>query len=468
MPTFAENQGYMANNYLNRYAWLIDVIRRHEYITLTDISDLWERSALNDTGGPLPERTFHNHRKSIEEIFGIEIKFNKARGYYLAGSDELSSEMNDWLLTSLSVSAAVNESKDLKDRILFAEMPSGKRFLTSIINAMKENKMIEVVHQAFGVPQAKGYLLSPYCVKAFKQRWYVLAKDDDTGKVKFINIFRKNDCDVHMVDAQNNPDKLYFVVLDEMSLAQVEYYFAKILSAMEIEDDNENKKTIDLFSQKDHENSRDKILFKIENLFKKYMDEDKKKRISDASKLSELDKLKFIREILAEEPYNDQEIDIYFKLLEEWNNLNNYPSQIKISENVQFVGTINMDASTKNISPKVVDRSFLIELREEEKISDDVEEYEAVTPRMVTIDDIGRIVNNNSEFIGANRDVVISMVNEFIKDFNEISGLNLRLSMRGYKRIETMLEGMGKLNSDIDEINEAKNNRLKSLDCPPH
>lgn len=184
VATFAENQGYMANNYLNRYAWLIDVIRRHEYITLTDISDLWEKSALNDTGGPLPERTFHNHRKSIEEIFGIEIKFNKARGYYLAGSDELSSEMNDWLLTSLSVSAAVNESKDLKDRILFAEMPSGKRFLTSIINAMKENKMIEVVHQAFGAPQAKGYLLSPYCVKAFKQRWYVLAKDEDTGTLK--------------------------------------------------------------------------------------------------------------------------------------------------------------------------------------------------------------------------------------------------------------------------------------------
>ena len=115
----------MANNYLNRYAWLIDVIRRHEYITLTDISDLWERSALNETGDPLPERTFHNHRKSIEEIFGIEIKFNKARGYYLAGSDELSSEMNDWLLTSLSVSAAVNESKGLRNRILFAEMPSG-------------------------------------------------------------------------------------------------------------------------------------------------------------------------------------------------------------------------------------------------------------------------------------------------------------------------------------------------------
>jgi predicted DNA-binding transcriptional regulator YafY len=174
----------MANNRLNRYAWLIDVIRRLDYMALTDISDLWERSALNDTGEPLPERTFHNHRKSILEIFGIEIRFNKARGYYIAGSDELSSEMNDWLLTSLSVSAAVNECKDLKDRIFFAEMPSGKRYLTDIINAMKENKMIEVIHQAFGSPGPNEYLLSPYCLKAYNNRWYVLAMDNRKGRLK--------------------------------------------------------------------------------------------------------------------------------------------------------------------------------------------------------------------------------------------------------------------------------------------
>ena len=74
----------MANNYINRYAWLIDVVRRHGFISLTDISDLWRISALNETGEPLPERTFHNHRKAIEEIFGIEIRFNKAKGYYQA------------------------------------------------------------------------------------------------------------------------------------------------------------------------------------------------------------------------------------------------------------------------------------------------------------------------------------------------------------------------------------------------
>jgi hypothetical protein len=180
----------MANNRLNRYAWLVDVIRRHEYITLTDISDKWQKSSLNDTGEPLPERTFHNHRRSIEELFGIEIRFNKARGYYLATPGELSGDMNEWLLTSLSVSTAVNESKDLKDRIIFAEMPSGKKFLTDIIDAMKESRMLEVVHQAFGAPEAKTYVLSPYCIKAFKQRWYMLAEVEGKTSLRIFALDR--------------------------------------------------------------------------------------------------------------------------------------------------------------------------------------------------------------------------------------------------------------------------------------
>ena len=48
----------MAKNYFNRYAWLIDTIQQHGYLTFSDISDLWQRSAINEDGAPLPERTF--------------------------------------------------------------------------------------------------------------------------------------------------------------------------------------------------------------------------------------------------------------------------------------------------------------------------------------------------------------------------------------------------------------------------
>lgn len=180
----------MANNYINRYAWLIDVIRRHGHITLTDISDLWQRSALNETGDPLPERTFHNHRKAIEEIFGIEILFDKSRGYYLDMSQVCSQEMTEWLLTSLTVNSAIKESSDLKDRIIFEEVPSGRKFLTDLIYAMKELRTLEVVYHKFEAPEPKEYLLSPYCLKVFNQRWYLLAKDEHNGYLKIFALDR--------------------------------------------------------------------------------------------------------------------------------------------------------------------------------------------------------------------------------------------------------------------------------------
>ena len=49
-------------------------------------------------------------------------------------------------------------------------------------------------------------------------------------------------------------------------------------------------------------------------------------------------------------------------LQDEWNHLQRYPAQFTIPSNVQFVGTLNMDESTKNLSPKVLDRSYVIEI----------------------------------------------------------------------------------------------------------
>ena len=79
----------MAKNYFNRYVWLIDTINRHGHITREEISRLWERSPLNDTGEELYERTFHNHRIAIEDTFGIEIKCDRSLGYYIANSGDL-------------------------------------------------------------------------------------------------------------------------------------------------------------------------------------------------------------------------------------------------------------------------------------------------------------------------------------------------------------------------------------------
>ena len=62
----------MAKSYFNRYVWLIDIISRYGHITKRDIDDLWSCSSLNEGHETaIPERTFHNHREAILDIFGI-------------------------------------------------------------------------------------------------------------------------------------------------------------------------------------------------------------------------------------------------------------------------------------------------------------------------------------------------------------------------------------------------------------
>lgn len=170
----------MAKNYFDRYVWLIDVINRHGHISFKDISYLWSRSPLNTVGeNYLPERTFHNHREAIFDTFGIEIKCDRSLGYYIANSDDLEADgIRQWLLESLSMNNLLNETKDMRDRILFEKIPSSQKWLPLIVNAMRDGKQIEMTYQSFGKDEPCTYKAKPYCLKLFKQRWYMLAKSE--------------------------------------------------------------------------------------------------------------------------------------------------------------------------------------------------------------------------------------------------------------------------------------------------
>lgn len=88
----------MARNFFKRYIWLIDLISRRGYITLTDINKEWQCSHLNETHEPLSERTFFNHKAAINDIFGIEIKNDRALGFYIGGEDGMENSTARWML----------------------------------------------------------------------------------------------------------------------------------------------------------------------------------------------------------------------------------------------------------------------------------------------------------------------------------------------------------------------------------
>lgn len=168
----------MAKNFFKRYIWLVDLINRRKYVSFKEISEAWMRSPLNETGDPLSERTFFNHKDAIAGMFGIEILNDRSLGFYIGRSDVGSDETSDWMLHTLCLNNVLHENADMKDRILMEKVPSSERFLTDIISAMRDFRVISLCYQNFRHPEPFCFNVRPYCVKYFKQRWYLLGNSD--------------------------------------------------------------------------------------------------------------------------------------------------------------------------------------------------------------------------------------------------------------------------------------------------
>lgn len=174
----------MAKILLKHYLWLIDKLSKRP-MTLAELCDSYERSSLYEVGHPLQPRTLYNWREKIDELFGLQIAYT-GDTYKLKNLSSLSDDsLERWLLQSLSVNDVVKRSDKLKSRILLENIPSGDVFLTDIIEAMEEGKMISMTYQRFSdAEEQRPIEVEPYCVKVNKLRWYVLCHFPDSHTTK--------------------------------------------------------------------------------------------------------------------------------------------------------------------------------------------------------------------------------------------------------------------------------------------
>lgn len=160
------------------YEWLVDTIRRAGKITFKDLSDLWERTE-HGNGSPLSRTTFNRHRAIIKELFGFDIQCDRSNGnvYYIANLNKLDS-VKSWMVSALAVRNMISESRLIQNRIILEPIPYAGETLQLAIGAMKENRVIELSYQGYGQP-ARKYIIEPYCIRLFRQRWYILGHFDD-------------------------------------------------------------------------------------------------------------------------------------------------------------------------------------------------------------------------------------------------------------------------------------------------
>ena len=161
------------------YIWLVNTIYQAGKISFTEINEKWLRTEMSG-GVEIARTTFNRHKNAIEDIFGIIIDCDKKDGfkYYVANKSVLREDtIQNWILSSMTVHTAVQEGIGLQKRILLEEIPSGYKYLQPILEAMRFNHCISFTYQKYNDAVVKTYpLVEPYCVKLYKQRWYLLTK----------------------------------------------------------------------------------------------------------------------------------------------------------------------------------------------------------------------------------------------------------------------------------------------------
>jgi hypothetical protein len=158
------------------YIWLINTIARGP-ISREVINEKWAHSPVNDYKQDyIPESTFHRWKNTIELLFDIQIKCNSNNEYYIEeAADMRGAGMRTRMLNLISINSLLKDCKELNRQILFEPVPAGEQFLAPIIEALRDKHAIQITYQGFDKTHPSTFVVEPYCLKMFKQRWYLLA-----------------------------------------------------------------------------------------------------------------------------------------------------------------------------------------------------------------------------------------------------------------------------------------------------
>jgi len=211
----------MSKTILKNYIWLVDTINRAGSISYDEINAKWMHSQHSD-GKEIPLRTFHNWRQKVEEIFDVNIECNKSTNkYYIENAEDLNSNsIRAWLLSTFTVSNLIQESAGIKERVLLENVPSGQKFLNTVLESIKENVQLQVEYKSYHEENSTTFILSPYFIKLFKQRWYLIGRSDKIRIYALDRIMSIEKTDEHFslpdnFNAENYFHDCYGIVNDE-------------------------------------------------------------------------------------------------------------------------------------------------------------------------------------------------------------------------------------------------------------
>ncbi len=190
--------------------WLIEQLQTACTLglTLEELRNRW----INVPGhkGGMSRDMLTAHRKSIKNFLGLTIEAPDRMHYRIMNPEVLAldSLAND-LLKSIQNYVFLQEYKDLGNLIQPEQIETGSRYLSLIGQALRNNQKLSITYQKFTDIASYDAILHPYCLKADKGRWYLLAHKEDSMHQDYVQVFaldRTKRLDVMLDTFDPNPE----------------------------------------------------------------------------------------------------------------------------------------------------------------------------------------------------------------------------------------------------------------------
>lgn len=189
-----------------RQRLIINRLRKHP-ATFNNIADYLAReSEIQSYNFTVSTRTFQRDLEDIRSIYNIDIQFDFSRKVYFI-DDDGQPEINERIIEAFDLFNALNISGQLSSHIHFEKRkPAGTENLNGLLHAIKNRLQIRFSYQKFWEDEITQRNVEPYALKEFKNRWYVLSKDQKDNSIKSFSLDRLTNLEIsnkHFLFPQN-------------------------------------------------------------------------------------------------------------------------------------------------------------------------------------------------------------------------------------------------------------------------
>ena len=161
---------------IEKCLYIVELLSRGKALSLREINEHWEYSSLYD--GEIIPKTFGRYKEYISNVFAIDIEYDaRSRCYYIANMDDMKSNaIYRYLLSAFHVQGLSELALKHKDKVILEDAPNGVEHLHTILEAIDKKLLVEFDYHSFNRQTVTRQQLIPCFVKAWEQRWYLVAE----------------------------------------------------------------------------------------------------------------------------------------------------------------------------------------------------------------------------------------------------------------------------------------------------